>query len=114
MQLYTAVRLLIHTRNVHMTIPDDDPTTDELALDELLPWIEFGCWTAIALFPFLYWVNGPAVSTDQYVMRNILMITAVVGAVGLRVWNWRATRQAESGGTSGAANSADDVAKSSD
>jgi hypothetical protein len=69
---------------------------DDIRLDELLPWIEFGCWTAIVLFPFLYWVNGPAVSTDQYVMRNILIVVAVSGAFGLRFWNWRARRRVRS------------------
>lgn len=68
--------------------PDDD-----LRLEELLPLIEFACWTAILLFPFLYYVNGPAVSTDQFVVRTILVIVAVVGALSLRVWNWRVRRQ---------------------
>lgn len=71
----------------------DGKPDDEVRLDELLPLIEFGCWTAIVLFPFLYYVNGPAVSTDQFVVRTILVIVAVVGAVSLRFWNWRARRR---------------------
>jgi hypothetical protein len=66
---------------------------NDIELKELLPWIEFGCWTAIVLFPFLYWVNGPAVSIDQYVMRNILIGVALIGAFGLRYWNWRTTKR---------------------
>ena len=61
----------------------------DIRLDELLPWLEFGCWTAIALFPLLYWVNGPAVSPDQFVVRTILVVVAVTGAVGLRIYHWR-------------------------
>jgi hypothetical protein len=41
----------------------------------------------------LYYVNGPAVSRDQYVMRTILIVVAVVGAIGLRAWNWRKLRK---------------------
>ena len=48
-------------------------------------WLEFGCWTTLGLAPFLYWVNGPAVSTDQLVVRTSLVSLAAVGAVGLRV-----------------------------
>lgn len=89
-------------------------SSDDIDLDELLPWIEFGCWTAIVLFPFLYWVNGPAVSTDQYVMRNILICVAVVGAFGLRFWNYRTKRRigrdAPAGDAKGEAVAGDDAA----
>lgn len=78
-----------------MPEPENVPSDDDIELEKLLPWIEFGCWTAIALFPFLYWVNGPAVSTDQYVMRNILIGVAVVGALGLRFWHWRSMRHVD-------------------
>lgn len=90
-------------------------TEDDIRLDELLPWIEFGCWTAIVLFPFLYWVNGPAVSTDQYVMRNILIVVSVTGAFGLRFWNWRArcrVRSQTNGDGSESVQSTEESAKS--
>lgn len=89
-----------------MTEAESD-VSDDIELDELLPWIEFGCWTAIALFPFLYWVNGPAVSTDQYVMRNILISVAVIGAFGLRYWNWRTKRRDGGNNSCGAKESID-------
>jgi len=76
---------------------DETKQEDEIRLEELLPLLEFGCWTAIVLFPFLYFVNGPAVSTDQLVVRTILVITAVTGAVVLRIWNWRARRRRQCG-----------------
>lgn len=71
--------------------PDDD-----IEIESLLNWLEFASWTAIALFPFLYWVNGPAVSTDQYVVRSILVVVAVVSAIGLRSWHWWSNRPATS------------------
>jgi hypothetical protein len=48
-------------------------------------WIELGCWISIALLPFLYWVNGGAVSTDQLVVRWIVVVVVICGAVGLRI-----------------------------
>ncbi|MCA9142629.1 MAG: hypothetical protein KDB05_07575 [Planctomycetales bacterium] len=61
---------------------------DDLSLEELLPWLEFGCWTALVLAPILYWVNGPSVSSDQFVVRTGLVIVAAVGAATLRFVNW--------------------------
>jgi hypothetical protein len=55
---------------------------------DLQRWIEFGCWTTLALVPFLYWVNGPAVSTDELVVRVALVLFAAAGAIGLRTYAW--------------------------
>jgi hypothetical protein len=34
-------------------------------------WLaEFFCWTMVVLAPILSWVNGPSVSTDQFVVRT--------------------------------------------
>jgi len=51
------------------------------------PWLlaEFCCWTMVLLAPILTWVNGPAVSTDQYVVRVTVFVLALAGAVGIRV-----------------------------
>ncbi len=46
---------------------------------------EFCCWTAVALAPILTWVNGPAVSTDQFVVRTSTFSLALCGAIGLRL-----------------------------
>ncbi len=53
------------------------------------PWLlaEFCCWTMVVLAPILTWVNGPAVSTDQFVVRTIVFVLALSGAIGLRVTN---------------------------
>ena len=74
----------------HETPTNDQPLSDEppgdepLELEELLGWAEFACWTTLALAPFLYWVNGPAVSHDQFVVRSGLVTIVLVGAVSLR------------------------------
>lgn len=71
----------------------NDDATDQEPEPELTPreirgWAEFCCWTTLALAPFLYWVNGPAVSTDQFVVRTGLVVLAACGAVGLRLFAW--------------------------
>lgn len=48
-------------------------------------WLaELFCWTVVVLAPFLRWINGPAVSTDQWVVRVALVCLALAGAVTLR------------------------------
>jgi hypothetical protein len=74
-----------------MTEPTD-ASGDDISLDELLPWVEFGCWTALVLAPILYYVNGPSVSSDQAVVRTGLVIVAALGTAILRVVNWRRGR----------------------
>lgn len=69
----------------------DEHTTngeEPLSTREILGWLELSCWTMVALAPFLYWVNGPAVSTDQFVVRTILVSVAVVGGATMRIARW--------------------------
>lgn len=63
------------------TIEEDE---EEITWEEVVGWLEFGCWTTLALAPMLYYVNGPAVSTDQSVVRTALVCLAAAGAVGIR------------------------------
>jgi hypothetical protein len=51
------------------------------------PWLlaEFCCWTVLVLAPILRWVNGPAVSSDQYVVRVTVFALTLAGGVGIRV-----------------------------
>jgi hypothetical protein len=60
----------------------------EISRDEVLGWAEFACWTVVVLTPFLWWVNGPAVSSDQLVVRTALTVLALVGGVSLRIAKW--------------------------
>jgi hypothetical protein len=60
------------------------PPDDDISPTDLRYWLEFGCWTTLALAPFLYYINGPAVSEDQFVVRTALVVLAACGAVGLR------------------------------
>ena len=66
-----------------------ESNTPEIDRDDVVHWAEFACWTALALMPFLQWVNGPSVSTDQAVVRTALVVLAVTGCVVLRIVNWR-------------------------
>lgn len=66
----------------------DRPPERELTPREVRGWAEFCCWTTLALAPFLYWVNGPAVSIDQFVVRTALVALAACGAITLRLFAW--------------------------
>lgn len=48
---------------------------------------EFCCWTMVGLAPILTWINGPSVSTDQFVVRTTVFVLALIGAIGFRVTN---------------------------
>jgi hypothetical protein len=77
-------------------VPNDDvpnPNEEEITPAEIRGRLEFGCWTTLALAPFLYWVNGPAVSQDQLVVRTSLMLIATCGAIGLRTYSWLRRRR---------------------
>ncbi|MDA0657216.1 MAG: hypothetical protein O2931_00610 [Planctomycetota bacterium] len=67
---------------------DDTPITWE----EVRNFLEFFGWTTLVLTPFLYWVNRPAVSEDQYVIRCLLVACASICAVGIRGWKLRSGR----------------------
>lgn len=62
--------------------------------DHRIPlWVvEVGCWTTVLLAPFLYWVNGPAVSTDQLVMRIVVLGLALLGGIAIRSVRWQCRR----------------------
>ncbi len=59
--------------------------------------LETACWTVLLLAPLLRWVNGPAVSVDQFVTQIALVCIAAVGAIGLRIRKWRRRQQPQSG-----------------
>jgi hypothetical protein len=68
---------------------DSDESDDaELTSTEVRGWIEFGCWTAVAVAPVIYWVNGRVVSTDQLVVRMAFIMLAFCGAATLRIYAW--------------------------
>ena len=75
------------------TQSEEQPVDPEITTTEVLGWLEFGSWTTLALAPFLYWVNGPAVSQDQFVVRTGLVCLATVGALGLTGRRWWGARR---------------------
>jgi hypothetical protein len=79
-----------------LPLPTDEnqmPQTKNFSPAEIRYWLEFGCWTTLALVPFLYWVHGPAVSEDQCLVRTALLVVAAFGAIGLRAYNLRHRRR---------------------
>lgn len=50
--------------------------------------LEFFAWFAVVLFPFLRVVNGAAVTQDQFGIQITLFASALILAVGLRIFNY--------------------------
>ena len=55
--------------------------------------VERFCWISTILAPLVYWLQGPAVSTDQRVMRWSVFCLLLACALCLR-WRSRRTRAA--------------------
>lgn len=77
--------------NEYQSIPEpaELPADDrEPTWEEIRPWAEFYCWTTLILAPIINWLNGPAVSDDQYVVRTGLIVLALCGGIALRLYVW--------------------------
>lgn len=64
---------------------------EELEADDSLKFhahsvAEKYCWICVVMTPVIWWLQGPSVSTDQFVVRCSLVVISVLGAVGLRVY----------------------------
>jgi hypothetical protein len=71
------------SRNSIQERDNDEPTGEEIRL-----WMEFACWTTLVMAPIINWLNGPAVSDDQYVVRTGLIVFAACGGIGFRLSAW--------------------------
>jgi hypothetical protein len=60
-------------------------SNDDMSLEEGLGWAEFCAWSALVMTPIIWWLQGPSVSTDQYVVRTSLVVISAVAAIGLRI-----------------------------
>ncbi|HMO83986.1 MAG TPA: hypothetical protein PKC18_03600 [Lacipirellulaceae bacterium] len=67
---------------------EDAPTFHAVA-----PALEFACWVVAALAIPLRWINGPAVTDDQFTFQVVLVAVAVAAGASLRVINLRAGRR---------------------
>lgn len=61
--------------------------SDGLHFRDIAPTIEFVCWVVVVLAPFLRWINGPAVTIDQFVVQITLLSSALVVAMVLRAYS---------------------------
>lgn len=66
-----------------------DGSAETIRFCDVAPALEFACWVVVALAPLLRWVNGVAVTDDQFYIQCAIAALAVAGAVSLRVYNWR-------------------------
>ncbi len=63
---------------------------------DMAPVVEFVCWVVVFLAPLLRWVNGPAVTDDQFVVQISIVSGALAGASGLRLHRLLLARRARS------------------
>lgn len=61
-------------------------TDDDIDPTEMRIWIEFSAWCALVMTPIIWWLQGPSVSTDQFVVRTGLVILSAVVGIGMRIW----------------------------
>jgi len=67
------------------------------SLDEFLYWTKRASWMALVITPVIWWLQGPSVSTDQFVVRTSLIVIAAAVALGFRVRAiWKKRRPPES------------------
>lgn len=59
---------------------------DDIDPTEMRIWIEFSAWCALVMTPIIWWLQGPSVSTDQFVVRTGLVILSAVVGIGMRIW----------------------------
>lgn len=73
--------------NQELPIESADPASEQKRRrdTDVVQLVEYGCWFVLGLAPVLYWVNGPAVSTDQLVVRSVLVAMALGAAAALRL-----------------------------
>jgi len=65
--------------------------SSDLCIRDVMWFVECGSLSALLIIPFLYYVNGPAVSRDQLVVRSTLTALAVIiaGVFGVkRIVHW--------------------------
>ena len=43
-------------------------------------------WISLLLAPVLYWIQGPAVSSDQFVVRVLIVCLAAFGVLSALIW----------------------------
>ncbi len=78
---------------------DEQRTTEqELSVEEMLAWGEFCAWSALVMTPIIWWLQGPSVSTDQFVVRMSLVVISALAGVGLRLRTVTVRRKAKAGG----------------
>ena len=78
-----------------------DQEAASLEISEILYWAEFCAWSALVMTPIIWWLQGPSVSTDQFVVRTGLVVISACAGVGLRGWAIVQRRRAAKGATTG-------------
>jgi len=63
-----------------------DDNKPDIEFRDVAPAIELVCWTVVVLAPILRLINGAAVTDDQFAIQVTLFILAIIGGIGLRLY----------------------------
>jgi hypothetical protein len=66
----------------------------ELTVHEVVRLAERCAWSALVMTPIIWLVQGPSVSTDQFVVRTALVLISALAGIGLRTLTLIARRRA--------------------
>ncbi len=69
------------TSSAELEDSSTDPSEQPIETEEFWRTVELCSWASLAFLPVLYFVNGPAVSTDQLIIRSIVVIAVVAGVI---------------------------------
>lgn len=78
------------------TVAADAIEQEMIPVSALLENVEWIAWTTLVLCPVLRLINGPAVATDQAVMRGSVAVLAAIVAISTTVYRLVSTRAASS------------------
>lgn len=68
------------------SMADEKKHCEKVRFIDLVPAIEYSCWTVVFLACFFRWSYGPAVTIDQWLIQFTLSFAAVSCALFLRVF----------------------------
>lgn len=64
---------------------ESTPDLERVRFIDLVPAFEFVCWTIVVFAVLLRWVNGPAVTNDQWRIQVVVFASALVSGILLRI-----------------------------
>ncbi len=62
----------------------NEPSILKSEVNDFIWRLELACWASLLMTPVVIWLQGASVSTDQLVVRTMIVLTLGAAALGLR------------------------------